>query len=115
MPSLMLHKVYNPLYLPTRRTRTFSWRMRMLYRFAKRAVFSVISASILFTLPIAAQQPDPSARCKYQPDPDPPQIGPGTNNDNPYNFAYVSDFNRGDQNYRRRICDESSNKNDPKK
>jgi hypothetical protein len=35
-------------------------------------------------------------------------MGPGNKNDDPYNFAYVSDYNASDQKYRRRICDDST-------
>lgn len=82
----------------------------MLNGGVKRTAFLVLVTMLLCIVSSEAQQPDPSARCRYQPDPDPAQIGPGSKNDNPYNFAYVSDYNTGDQNYRRRICDDSATK-----
>lgn len=53
----------------------------------------VIAAVLLFAASLGARQPDPSKRCKYQLDPDPAQMGAGNRNDDPYNFAYVSDYN----------------------
>jgi len=73
-----------------------------------RTASVVIAAMLLFAATLGAQQPNPSKRCKYQPDPDPAQIGPGNKNDDPYDFAYVSDYNTNDQKYRRRICDDST-------
>lgn len=86
----------------------------MLHGHAKGTAlpFLVLAMTLFFISLAESQQPDPSARCKYQPDPDPAQIGPGSKNDTPYNFAYVSDFNTTEQKYRRRICDDSSKKND---
>lgn len=87
----------------------------MLHGHAKGTAFLLLATTLLF-IPLAeAQQPDPSVRCKYQPDPDPAQIGPGRKNDTPYNFAYVSDYNTTEQKYRRRICDDSSKKDDSTK
>ena len=55
----------------------------------------------------SATQTDPTARCKYAADGPPTQIGPGLQQDSNYNFAYVSDYERDTQIYRRKICNDS--------
>jgi len=53
---------------------------------------------------------DPVTTCKYKPDHDPPQIGPGKQTDGDYDFAYVSDYEANDQIYRRRICNSTKHR-----
>jgi hypothetical protein len=56
------------------------------------------------------QKADPATTCKYDPDRDPSQAGPGKQTDGDYDFAYVSDYEAKDQNYRRRICNSTKHR-----
>jgi hypothetical protein len=56
----------------------------------------------------AQSQPGWSQKCKYNPDTQPTQIGPGSHPDGAYRFEYVSDYESATHTFRLRICNDSN-------
>jgi len=77
-----------------------------------RSIPNLVGKIAVLLIPIACfaqSASDPSVGCQYLKDSDPKQIS-GMQQDNDYHFTYVSDYERTDQTYRRRICNQGQQK-----
>src|SRR2546425_12077319 len=77
-----------------------------------KSVLNSVRNFVILLIPIAGfaqSTSDPSGVCPYAKDSDPKQKS-GMQQDNDYHFTYVSDYERTDQTYRRRICNQGQQK-----